>query len=226
MQANYTISEENYLKSVYHLQQQGNKVTTGELSRHLHTKPASVTDMMKKLQLKKLLIYTPYHGFRLSKAGSTAAVNIIRRHRLWEFFLAEKLNFGWDEVHEMAEHLEHISDPRLIDKLDAFLNYPRFDPHGDPIPDKNGNMIYEKRLKLQDAAPGTAADICAVTRQDNVLLEMMLQKGLQIGTRVEVKKRFEYDNSVELKINGGRTIHISDKMAGEILCKPVKHKRS
>lgn len=222
MQANYTISEENYLKSVYHLQQQGNKVTTGELSKHLQTRPASVTDMMKKLQAKKLLIYTPYYGFRLSKAGNAAAVGIIRRHRLWEFFLAEKLNFGWDEVHEMAEHLEHVSDSRLIDKLDAFLNYPRFDPHGDPIPDKNGNMAKEKRISLQDALPGAIAEICAVTRQDNTLLEMMQQKNLHIGLKIEVKKKFSYDNSIELKINGGKIIHISEKMAREILCKPVK----
>ena len=224
MQTNYTVSEENYLKSIYHLQQSGNKVTTNELGRHLNTKPASVTDMMKKLQAKKLLLYTPYYGFRLSKAGCAVAVDIIRRHRLWEFFLAEKLHFGWDEVHEMAEQLEHVSHQRLTDKLDTFLNYPRFDPHGDPIPDKNGKMILLKTVSIVNMGAGTIAEICAVARQDSSLLEMMKEKNLSIGTRIEIKKKFDYDNSVQLKVNGTKTVHISEKIAGVIFCKEIKSK--
>lgn len=136
----YTTSEENYIKAIFHLQKQSAQVSTQELAGALQTKPASVTDMMKKLKGKKLLNYRPYHGFRLSAEGNRVATNIIRRHRLWEFFLSEKLAFRWDEVHEVAEQLEHVSSKKLIDKLDEYLGFPKFDPHGDPIPDQFGNF--------------------------------------------------------------------------------------
>ena len=123
-------------------------MTTNELANELKTKPASVTDMMKKLKTKKLLHYQPYQGFRLSSEGNKVALGIIRRHRLWEFFLAEKLKFSWDEVHEVAEDLEHVSSKKLIDKLDEFLGFPRFDPHGDPIPDANGKIETSKQFAL------------------------------------------------------------------------------
>src|ERR1044072_4527488 len=137
---NYSTSEENYIKTIYHLQNGQNTVTTSALAENLSTKPASVTDMMKKLKTKKLIHYQPYQGFRLSQEGRKVALDIIRRHRLWEFFLAEKLKFKWDEVHVLAEDLEHVSNKKLIDKLDEFLGFPRFDPHGDPIPDSLGKM--------------------------------------------------------------------------------------
>ena len=121
---NYSTSEENYIKAIFHLQGGEATVTTNELARELKTKPASVTDMMKKLKTKKLLHYQPYRGFRLSSEGSKVALGIIRRHRLWEYFLSEKLKFSWDEVHAIAEHLEHVSSKKLIDKLDEFLGFP------------------------------------------------------------------------------------------------------
>ena len=141
----YTTSEENYIKAIYHLQKQASQVSTKELAGALQTKPASVTDMMKKLKTKKLLNYKPYYGFRLSAEGNRVALGIIRRHRLWEFFLSEKLDFRWDEVHEVAEQLEHVSSIKLIEKLDSFLGYPKFDPHGDPIPDQHGNFPMQTR---------------------------------------------------------------------------------
>jgi DtxR family Mn-dependent transcriptional regulator len=134
----YSISEENHIKTIFHLQKSAENVSTQALADKLNTKPASVTDMMKKLKAKKLLEYKPYHGFRLNAAGNKVALGIVRRHRLWEFFLSDKLGFAWDEVHDIAEHLEHVSSQKLIDKLDVFLGLPRFDPHGDPIPDKDG----------------------------------------------------------------------------------------
>ena len=137
---NYSVSEENYIKAIFHLQQQVGTVTTNELAGELKTRPASVTDMMKKLKAKKLVHYQPYRGFRLSSEGSKVALGIIRRHRLWEYFLAEKLKFSWDEVHAVAEELEHVSSKKLIEKLDEFLGYPKTDPHGDPIPDINGKI--------------------------------------------------------------------------------------
>lgn len=134
----YSVSEENHIKTIFHLQKSAENVSTQALADKLNTKPASVTDMMKKLKAKKLLEYKPYHGFRLNAAGNKVALGIVRRHRLWEFFLSDKLGFAWDEVHDIAEHLEHVSSQKLIDKLDVFLGLPRFDPHGDPIPDKDG----------------------------------------------------------------------------------------
>ena len=128
---NLTVAEENYIKAIFHLQQAEGNVSTNQLAASLHTKPASVTDMLKKLTNKNLLNYKPYQGVRLSKEGKKQALMIVRRHRLWEFFLVDKLQFGWDEVHEVAEELEHVSSKKLVEKLDSFLGHPKFDPHGE-----------------------------------------------------------------------------------------------
>ena len=146
----YSTSEENYIKTIFHLQQADETVTTNELAAELKARPASITDMMKKLKAKKLLHYQPYQGFRLSSDGNKVALGIIRRHRLWEYFLSEKLNFTWDEVHEVAEQLEHVSSKKLIDKLDEFLGFPRTDPHGDPIPDANGKIEPVQKICLTE----------------------------------------------------------------------------
>ena len=156
---NYSTSEENYIKTIYHLQDGNETVTTNALAQELLTRPASVTDMMKKLKNKKLIHYQPYQGFKLNAEGKKVALSIIRRHRLWEYFLSEKLKFEWDEVHEVAEELEHVSSKKLIDKLDEYLGYPRFDPHGDPIPDTNGKMEnYKTMVSLSDLPLNTADD--------------------------------------------------------------------
>ena len=136
----YTASEENYIKAIFHLQQADGMATTSLLAEKLLTKPASVTDMLKKLKAKKLLLYEKYKGFTLSSEGKKVALGIIRKHRLWEFFLVEKLQLKWNEVHEIAEQLEHVNSNILIEKLDEFLGRPKFDPHGDPIPDSKGKM--------------------------------------------------------------------------------------
>src|SRR6476661_8574771 len=143
---NFSTSEENYIKAVFHLQGTQDVVTTNAVAEKLHTRPASVTDMMKKLKAKKLLHYQPYQGFRLSNEGKKVALDIIRRHRLWEYFLAEKLKFKWDEVHAVAEDLEHVSSKKLTDKLDEYLGYPKTDPHGDPIPDSSGKIESSKQV--------------------------------------------------------------------------------
>src|SRR6202000_540504 len=135
-----TLAEENYLKSIYHLSLNTESASTNQLAALLNTKASSVTDMLKKLADKELINYTPYQGVTLTPAGEKIAINIIRKHRLWEYFLVEKLGFKWDEVHEMAEEMEHISSNELIDRLDRFMGYPKYDPHGDPIPDSNGNF--------------------------------------------------------------------------------------
>src|ERR1043166_603760 len=145
---NYSASEENYIKTIFHLQQQDGTVTTNELASELNTRPASITDMMKKLRSKKLVHYRAYKGFHLTNEGRKVALGIIRRHRLWEYFLAEKLKFKWDEVDAVAEDLEHVSSKKLIDKLDEYLGYPKFDPHGDPIPDSFGKMKNNQQVPL------------------------------------------------------------------------------
>src|SRR6201991_95913 len=135
-----TLAEENYLKSIYHLSMGDENVSTNQIAAALNTKASSVTDMLKKLADKALINYTRYQGVSLTPSGEKIAVNIIRKHRLWEYFLVEKLDFKWDQVHDMAEELEHISSTELIDRLDKFMGYPKHDPHGDPIPDRDGKF--------------------------------------------------------------------------------------
>lgn len=213
---NYSTSEENYIKAIFHLQQQDGTVTTNELSQELKTKPASVTDMMKKLKVKKLLHYQPYQGFRLSHEGNKVALTIIRRHRLWEYFLAEKLKFNWDEVHEVAEHLEHVSSKKLIDKLDEFLGFPRTDPHGDPIPDANGKIETSKKICLTELPFNTPAIVSSVSDQSSEILELLEHKKIMIGVKLEVKKKFDFDNSMEIKSGRHPAFTISEQLAQNI----------
>ena len=213
---NYSTSEENYIKAIFHLQGDDVTVTTNELARELKTKPASVTDMMKKLKTKKLLHYQPYQGFRLSNEGSKVALGIIRRHRLWEYFLSEKLKFSWDEVHEVAEHMEHVSSKKLIDKLDEFLGFPRVDPHGDPIPDANGKIETSKQVCITELALNKPALVSHVSDQSSGILELLKHKNISIGTRLEVKKKFEFDNSMEIKIRQQQPFNISEQLAKNI----------
>lgn len=216
---NYSTSEENYIKAIFHLQQDDGTVTTNEVAHELSTRPASVTDMMKKLKTKKLLHYQPYQGFRLSQEGKKVALLIIRRHRLWEFFLAEKLKFSWDEVHEVAEHLEHVSSKKLIDKLDEFLGFPRVDPHGDPIPDENGRIENSPQVSLLDLPLNKQVIVCHVSDQSSQILELLNHKNIGIGTRLEVKKKFEFDSSMEIKIRQQLPFTISEQLAKNIFVK-------
>ena len=212
---NYSTSEENYIKAIFHLQKDGT-VTTNELAAELHTRPASVTDMMKKLSAKKLVHYKAYHGFNLSNEGRKVALLIIRRHRLWEFFLAEKLKFSWEEVHAVAEDLEHVSSKKLIDKLDEYLGFPRTDPHGDPIPDSNGKIESNKQICLLEMPLNKIVTVCYVSDQSSGMLELLSHKKIGIGTRLEVKKKFSYDNSLEIKIQQQTPINISEQLAKNI----------
>lgn len=213
---NYSTSEENYIKAIYHLQQQDDMVTTNEVAASLKTRPASVTDMMKKLKAKKLLNYEPYQGFRLTTEGAKVALGIIRRHRLWEYFLAEKLKFTWDEVHEVAEDLEHVTNKKLIDKLDEFLGFPRVDPHGDPIPDANGRIEVTRKICLTELPVNKAAQVNSVSDQSSKILELLEHKKISIGTRLEIKKRFDFDQSLEVRIGRQPAFTISKQLAENI----------
>jgi DtxR family Mn-dependent transcriptional regulator len=198
------------------LQEENGIVTTNALARQLETRAASVTDMLKKLKTQKLLLYEKYQGFKLSPEGRKMALQIIRKHRLWELFLVEKLRFGWEEVHEMAEELEHISSKKLVDRLDEFLGFPKSDPHGDPIPDANGKISLKKQVSLTEMKINVAGTISNITDQSAEMLELLRHKGLSLGTKVEVKKRFSFDNSLELKLKNQPSITVSENVAKNV----------
>jgi len=216
---NFSASEENYLKTIFHLQTKHDNVTTNELAEKLNARPASITDMMKKLKTRKLVNYQPYQGFRLTSEGKKVALSIIRRHRLWEYFLAEKLKFNWDEVHEVAEQLEHVGSKKLIDKLDEYLAFPKFDPHGDPIPDINGKMETGKQINLSELPVNKPAKVCFIVNQSELLLEHLHEKKITIGASIVVKRKFSFDDSLEIKLEN-KLLTISDQLAKNIF---VKH---
>nr|WP_294904158.1 metal-dependent transcriptional regulator [uncultured Lacibacter sp.] len=218
---NFSIAEENYIKAIWRLQQSDANVTTNELAAELQTKPASVTDMLKRLSEKKLLNYAPYYGVKLTADGKKLALSIIRKHRLWEYFLVEKLQFNWDAVHDIAEELEHVSSPELIERLDAFLGYPKADPHGDPIPDSKGRMTSISNLTLQQLPEAQPAIVTGVGDQSSSLLELLRQKNIGIGTKLEIKQRHAFDGSVEIKLRNQPLINLSEQLAKNILVKTV-----
>ncbi len=214
----FSISKENYLKTIFHLQTEKETVTTNELAAALQTKPASITDMLKKLKKQRLLNYERYKGFKLNNEGKKVALQIIRKHRLWEYFLVNKLQFGWNEVHEMAEDLEHFSNKKLIDRLDAFLGYPKTDPHGDPIPDINGKFNRQKKqMPLLKLALNKPASVLAISPQTTEILELLQHKNILIGSKIMIKKKFSFDDSLEIKINNKVTVTISATVAKNIL---------
>ena len=210
---NLSTTEENYIKTIYHLQQSESNVGTNEVAVKLNTKAASVTDMLKRLNTKQVLNYEKYKGFSLSEDGQKIALRIVRKHRLWEFFLVEKLNFGWDEVHTIAEELEHISSDLLVERLDSFLGHPKFDPHGDPIPDSNGKIERQPQINLVDLPIGSTAKVSAVGSQSSELLELLTHKNIAIGTSISVKRKFSFDNSLEIEINATTPFTISRELA-------------
>jgi len=216
---NFSNSEENYLKTIFQLQLDHGTVTTNVLADKLNARPASITDMMKKLSVKNLVVYKPYYGFYLNNEGKKVAISIIRRHRLWEYFLSQKLEFGWDEVHVIAEELEHVSSKKLIDKLDAFLDFPQFDPHGDPIPDSKGKIKPANKLTLHQLPVNHPAQVIRVINQSKEMLELLQIKNISIGSEIEVKKHFVFDGSLTIKIKPNKTETISEQLAKNIFVK-------
>jgi DtxR family transcriptional regulator, Mn-dependent transcriptional regulator len=213
---NFTISEENYIKSIYHLQQDTGMVNTNSLAAEMHTKAASVTDMLKKLSSKKILQYEKYKGFKLTEGGRKVALAVVRKHRLWEYFLVEKLGFEWDKVHDIAEELEHISSNELIERLQKFLGNPSFDPHGDPIPDSNGKIPRLNQLNLTSIPLNKTAVVSSVTNQSPQMLEMLKHYHIAIGTSIKIMKRFAFDGSLEIKVLKQPVCVISEPIAKNI----------
>jgi DtxR family Mn-dependent transcriptional regulator len=210
---NLSTTEENYIKTIYHLQQADANVSTNDVAAKLNTKAASVTDMLKRLNTKQVLNYEKYKGFSLSNEGEKVALGIVRKHRLWEFFLVEKLQFRWDEVHAIAEELEHITSTLLVERLDAFLGHPKFDPHGDPIPDSNGKIEVQPQINLVDLPIGQPSKVSAVGSQSTELLELLTHKNIAIGTSITIKRKFSFDNSLEIETDTGNTFTISRELA-------------
>ena len=214
-----TLAEENYLKAILKLS--GKKkaaVSTNAIAEELETKASSVTDMIKKLTDKKLVNYQKYNGTSLTKKGHEIAVHIVRKHRLWEVFLVKKLNFQWDEVHEIAEQLEHIKSPKLVEHLDAFLGFPQYDPHGDPIPSKNGDFPKSFSAPLIDLPEGNKGQVVGVSQDNPSFLQYLDKLEIHLGSKIQVIEKIEFDQSLEIKINGKAT-HISPELAKNILIK-------
>lgn len=212
-----SLTEENYLKAIYHLSEGGSKaVLTNELAEAMNTKAASATDMIKKLSVKEFISYEKYYGVNVTAKGKTEALMVIRKHRLWETFLVEKLGFSWDEVHEVAEQLEHINSPRLIEKLDEFLGYPKVDPHGDPIPDSKGKLKVVPHISLDLLKIGYQGKIAAVKDSDSNLLKYLDKIGAKPGVKIKILGKEEYDESLEVLIEDHR-VFISKAVAQNIL---------
>ncbi len=211
-----SFTEENYLKAIYRLSEGGSKaVLTNELADLLSTKAASVTDMIKKLSIKNLIEYEKYHGVKITKQGKAEALMVVRKHRLWETFLVEKLQFTWDEVHEIAEQLEHIQSNLLIEKLDEFLGYPTADPHGHPIPDKNGKLQMIRQVPLSET---TKKSIVRSVRDGSPSFLQYLSKiGVYIGATIAILERVEFDGSLEILIDGKKKVFISRDAAQNLL---------
>lgn len=215
---NHTATEENYIKAIYHLQYTRDKVSTTLLSDEMKTRPATVTDMLKKLRAKRIVHYQRYKGFTLTEAGNKTALVVIRKHRLWEYFLVNKLGFEWDEVHSMAEELEHITSSELITRLDKYLGTPAFDPHGDPIPDNKGKIRFIKQLNLSMLPLKKTVSVSSVKNQSSEMLDLLNHFKIGIGTKLKVNKRFDFDGSVEIKIDKLPATIISNQVAQNVFC--------
>jgi DtxR family Mn-dependent transcriptional regulator len=211
-----SFTEENYLKQIYRLSKPGQPVSTNAIANCIQTKASSVTDMLDKLAVKKLIEYEKYKGVSLTVFGKKTALSIVRKHRLWEVFLVEKLGFTWDKVHEIAEQLEHIQSDELIDKLDAFLGRPKFDPHGEPIPDAQGKVKNQK-LKLLSECSANIHFIMAEVNDDSAAFLQHLDKtGLKLGNELVVTEIVDYDKSLHVLVNGKKNIVISNNIAKNI----------
>jgi DtxR family Mn-dependent transcriptional regulator len=212
-----TYSEENYLKAIYHISKQEQKVSPKAIADALDNNPASVIDMLKKLQDKALISYDKVAGAILTASGEAAALDIIRKHRLWEVFLVEKLQYEWDEVHDIAEQLEHIHDDRLAKKLDDFLGNPSVDPHGDPIPAPNGKMPVYATIRLSEIERGDLCKVGSVRDTSTPFLKYLKQLQVGLGSKIEVVEKMEFDQSMVIKIDDAETKTVSSKMTDNIM---------
>lgn len=217
----FSLSEENYLKAIFHLETAYKSgVSTNALAEEMQTKASSVTDMIKRLSDKDLVNYKKYQGVRLSESGKKAAIEVIRKHRLWEVFLVEKLDFNWDEVHEVAEQLEHIKSEKLTNELDKFLEYPKRDPHGDPIPDAKGNFNVGDRILLSNLHVGEAGMCVGVKDSSAEFLQYLDKNRISLGKKIEVVEKEDFDQSMLIKMDGNE-LRISNQISTNLFIKTI-----
>jgi DtxR family Mn-dependent transcriptional regulator len=212
-----SLTEENYLKTIFHLSRETDQVSTNEIADILRTSAASVTEMIKRLSTKELVSYEKYHGVGLTKTGRSLALAIVRKHRLWETFLVKKLGLAWDEVHEIAEQLEHIQSPLLVEKLDAFLDHPELDPHGHPIPDKNGRLKEADEIPLSSVTEGNKTNVTSVRKSTPSFLQYLDKLGIHIGTPLLIEEKTPFDGSLSVVIGGKKRVTISHDVSKNIL---------
>jgi DtxR family Mn-dependent transcriptional regulator len=213
-----SLSEENYLKAIYSLSQSNEgKISLTAIAESLGNNPVSVIDMLRKLGDKKLLIYDKKKGAKLTEKGHKTAIDVVRKHRLWESFLVEKLGYGWDKVHEIAEQLEHVHDTELANRLEKFLGYPEFDPHGDPIPKANGKIARISKTQLSEIDSGKSCFVTAVKNTSSEFLQYLQKLEIGIGTRIKVVEKIPFDESVVIQIEKGSKTTISKKLSQSIL---------
>jgi DtxR family Mn-dependent transcriptional regulator len=217
IQLSYT--EENYLKAIYSLSERNESfdTSTNEIADRIKTKPPTVSDMLRKLTEKKLVSYEKYKRVQLTKAGKQVAILIIRKHRLWEVFLHDKLQFAWDEVHEVAEQLEHIHSEELILRLEKFLGFPKYDPHGDPIPSANGELSPIQRTTLSEVEVGKNYQVVGVKDSSNVFLQYLQQINVGIGTKIKVIEKIAFDDSLVISLKKNEPLTVSKKFSDNIL---------
>ncbi|MCC5945095.1 MAG: metal-dependent transcriptional regulator [Bernardetiaceae bacterium] len=213
-----SFAEENYLKTIYHLSlQEGSPVATNSIAAAMQTKPASVSDMLKRLARKQVINYVKYYGVSLTESGQHTALWLIRKHRLWEVFLVEKLKFSWDQVHEVAEQLEHIRSGLLIERLDEFLGYPKYDPHGDPIPNKDGKIDNRPKQPLSELEAKAVCQVAGVRDTSPLFLQYLDKVGIYIGAKIYIKDKVSYDLSLEICIDKTKERFISHNVADNLL---------
>jgi DtxR family Mn-dependent transcriptional regulator len=216
-----TLTEENYLKAIFHLSQKSEvEISTNAIAEQIHAKASSVTDMLKKLAEKNLITYIKYKGVKLTENGRLTAVDIVRKHRLWEVFLVDTLSFSWDEVHDIAEQLEHIKSPKLINQLDAFLDFPTHDPHGDPIPNKEGEILKVNKIMLSKATINSHYTCVGVLDSSSDFLKYLDKHKIGIGTDILVVDKEDFDQSMTITI-GDKTIIMSKSITNNIYVKKV-----
>lgn len=217
-----SVTEENYLKAIFKIAEKDKKsVSTNAIAQHLHTSAASVTDMIKKLADKELIHYEKYRGVNLTHKGNKSATNLIRKHRLWEVFLVNKLRFAWHQVHDIAEELEHIDSDELISRLDAYLDYPKFDPHGDPIPNAEGKFTLRNQISLSDLVPQQTGKILGVKESGAEFLKHLTKINIKLGSDVKVQHITPFDQSMEILIDGKHHSVISHQISQNLLVKKM-----
>ena len=207
-------TEENYLKAIFSITEKGQQTaSTNAISHQMKTSAASVTDMVKRLAKKELVIHERHKGVKLTLKGNQVATKLVRKHRLWEVFLVEKLNFLWDEVHDIAEELEHIQSDDLVERLDKFLGHPKFDPHGDPIPDKDGNFATRQQKTLSELEVGKEGVLVGVGEHSTPFLQYLGQLGIALGSNIKVLEKFEFDDSVKILLDNDKELTVTNKVS-------------